>query len=342
MFPAGFSDGVRERVSDGFPNIFQRRRSRRPPRKSPGRLPARLLGQLLCKAPGLGCPTVCRLLPGLPSRCRFLQGGTSVSFEHLAQEFLISFKMVHDHWASKKITHDVARELAMRSRSLGSDKLVHLITWIEEREQTEQICRRADALRGVLVSSLGTFRPSPKIVVWQGQYIASAVERMLRYMALLLRGRSKSGKTRKAINLFGHARSLVVNCQGLGANLPSLRAFSREKHKCIIFDECNSRQVLPNKLVFQAGVDPVTLGQSACNSHAYKIWLHAVPMILCSNDFQMVSNVSAPLSSEEVEWLAANIIVASLLEGEAWHVPPVQAPFFNAGNSGTCSESDDF
>ncbi len=108
-------------------------------------------------------------------------------------------------------------------------------------------------------------------------------------MALPLKGKSQSGKTHKAISIFGHSRFLVVNCQGLGANLPSLCTFSRENHMCIIFHECCSRHVLANKLVFQAGVDPVTLGQSVCNAHAYQIWLHAVPMILCSNDFQMLA-----------------------------------------------------
>lgn len=260
----------------------------------------------------------------------------------MAQDFLISFKMVHDNWAGKKITHDVARGLAMQSRCLGSDKLVHLITWVEEREQSEQICKRADALRLQLESSLGSFRPSAKIVVWQRQYAASCVGRMLRYMALLLRGKSRSGKSRKAISIFGHARSFVVNCQGLGANLPSLRGFSREKHMCIIFDECNSRQVLANKLVFQAGVDPVTLGQSACNAHAYDIWLHAVPMMLCSNDFQIVSTVSAPLSSEDEEWLQANIVDASLPDGETWYDTPDPKGTYNAASSGCSSGSEDY
>ena len=288
------------------------------------------------------CQLVGVLLPDFIYSCRYQFSGCGVCVcVRRAQDFLITFKMVHDIWAAKKITHDVARDLAMTSRCLGCDKLIHLISWVQEREQTEVICRQAEALRGILESSLGCFRTSPKIVVWQSQYMASKLEQSLRYMALLLRGKSKSGKTRKAISIFGHSRSLVVNCQGLGANLPSLRSFSREKHRCIIFDECNSRQVLSNKLVFQAGVDPVTLGQSACNAHAYDIWFHAVPMILCSNDFQMESNASAPMSSEEEQWLAANIIDGSLPEGEAWHIAPVKTPRFNFNDSGAGSDSED-
>lgn len=270
-----------------------------------------------------GCP-LCesgRLLEGLGiSPARLLQSHVLSPRQcSLWQDFLISFKMIHDAWASKKITHEVARELALQSRCLGADKLVHLITWTEEREQSEHICRKADALRVQLETGLTAFRPSRAVVEWQRQYREDAVETALRFKSLLLAGKSRSGKTRKAISIFGHTRSLVVNCQGLGSNLPSLRAFSRDKHLCIIFDECSCRQVLANKLVFQAGVDPVTLGQSACNAHAYSVWLHAVPLILCSNDFQLHSRPEERLTVEEEAWLEANIIDASLPDGEVWY-----------------------
>ena len=264
----------------------------------------------------------------------------SVSHGHSGQDFLITFKMVFDNWGSRKITHDTARDLALRSRCMGCDKLINLVTYVQEREHSEQICRQAGALRDVLESTLNSFRPSPRINVWMSQYIAQQLERMLRYMSLLLRGKSKSGKSRKGISLFGHARTHVVNCQGLGANLPSLRGYSRDKHRAILYDECNSRQVLANKLVFQAGIDPVTLGQSACNAHAYEIWLHAVPMILCSNDFQMRSTAEAPMSSEDEEWLASNIIDASLPEGETWYCEDPPAPRFNMQDQGSDDESD--
>ena len=138
------------------------------------------------------------------------------SRDSFAQDFLITFKMVHDNWASKKITHDVARDLAMQSRCLGSDRLVHLITWAEQREQSEHIILKADALRVLLESTLGTFRPSPRIVVWQRQYVACLVELPLRFMSLLLKGESQSGKTRKAISIFGHSRTLGGELPGFG------------------------------------------------------------------------------------------------------------------------------
>ena len=63
-------------------------------------------------------------------------------------------------------------------------------------------------------------------------------------------------------------------------------------------------------------------------------------MILCSNDLQMEGNASAPMSSEEEEWLAANIIDGSLPEGEAWHIAPDKTPRFNSNDSGAGSDSE--
>ena len=92
-------------------------------------------------------------------------------------------------------------------------------------------------------------------------------------------------------------------------------------HQCIVFDEISSQQVLANKLVFQAGPDEITLSQSACNAHSYKIYLHGVPIILCSNDFRMESRPDAPLKDVDIDWLRANIIDASLAPGEVWWEP---------------------
>jgi hypothetical protein len=201
---------------------------------------------------------------------------------------------------------------------MGADKLFQLINWTEEREQAELIAEKAVSLRQTQECQLLPFRCTPVLLLWQRQYTPTAMKTLLRFKGLLLTGRTRSGKTRRAISIFGHSRSLVVNCQGLGHSLPSLRHFNPKFHDCIIFDEANSSQVLHNKLVFQAGVDPVCLGQSACNAHAYQLHLHAVPMILCSNDFQLRSRPGQYMSPEDEEYLAENLIDGSLPDGESW------------------------
>ena len=123
-------------------------------------------------------------------------------------------------------------------------------------------------------------------------------------------------------------RYFLVNCQGLGDDLPSLRGFDRAFHQVIIWDEISPRQVLSNKVVFQGGVDLITMSQSRCNNFAYLVWLWKVPQVLCSNYFPLVAVSADPangregISEESADWLAANIIDAGLARGQKWFFEP--------------------
>jgi len=250
--------------------------------------------------------------------CRFhLWPGTVNQHSSAAQDFKVSFKQIHDLWSSRKITHATAKDYCKRSRCLGCERLHNNVCWTEEQELADAQKRCADQWREELEGHLGDFRSTQRILHWQAQYDPRA-SKQLRFKPLLLQGKTRSGKTRKAISIFGHDRTMVVNCQGLGAALPSLRDFCRQKYSCIVFDEISAIQVLSNKMVFQAGVDQVVLGQSACNQHAYSKWLYGVPMILCSNDFQMRSREDSPMLQVDEEYLEANVVDASLPEGERW------------------------
>jgi len=165
------------------------------------------------------------------------------------------------------------------------------------------------------------------IDLWQRQFEPPEMERLLRFRPLLLRGRSRSGKTCKAQSLFGVEHALLVNCQGLKDCLPSIRAFQRSVHKAILWDEISPAQVCTNKLIFHSGPMPITLAQSACNGFAYDKWLYGVRHILCSNVFPLVAEpgVKGGLSAEDSEWLQANIIVADLEPGEVWFVRKTSA-----------------
>jgi len=235
------------------------------------------------------------------------------------QAFHVTFKQIHDLWSGGKITHDTAKAYCRRSRCMGGDRLFSNVCWVQEKEIADAQKKDADAWRAALEGGLGEFRSTDLILQWQTQYdLRSSMQ--LRFKPLLLQGPTRCGKTRKAISIFGHGRTMVVNCQGLGAALPSIREFCRERFSCILFDEISSIQVLRNKMVFQAGVDPVVLGQSACNQHAYTVWLFGIPMILCSNDFQLKSRDDSPMLEVDEEYLENNIVDASLPEGMLWYV----------------------
>ena len=106
--------------------------------------------------------------------------------------------------------------------------------------------------------------------------------------------------------------------QGLGSNLPCLREFTKKDYDSIVFDEACHEQVLMNKMLFQAGPWLVSLGQSACGQHAYKLDVYGVPMILCSNNFKM--RESEGLTPEESDWLQGNILEAELPPGaRVWY-----------------------
>ena len=250
------------------------------------------------------------------------------------------YNMIQQLWAVQKLSHDEARTLCIRARCAGADRLLAFIDWTEARELSTMYKNKAAVLRQDHEDRLCTFKSSKQQLEWLRQYSPDVIEKSTRFKLLLLIGTTSSGKSRKACSIFGHKNTLVVNCQGLGSNLPSLRNFRRTEHLCIVFDEVCSQQVLANKLVFQAGVDELTLSQSVCNVAAYSVWLYGVPMILCSNHFQLVSEPSNPMAPEDEEYLAKNLIDGSLPLGELWFEAAEPVPVDSASDGEESKESD--
>ena len=181
----------------------------------------------------------------------------------------------------------------------------------------EELRESVEAVLGHLERSLGSFCAHPKVDEWLEQRAHDALRPHFRSKSLLLRGKSRSGKSQKALSLFGYTRTLLVNCQGLESALPSLRAYDRVKHDAIVFDEVDERQILANKLVFQCGPWPVELSQSVCSQHCYTRWFHGCAMILCSNTFRMTQQEG--LGAEAEDWLTSNVIDARLGADEVWY-----------------------
>jgi hypothetical protein len=210
-------------------------------------------------------------------------------------------------WQARKLTPELARLDLIRSRDVSAARLVGHLEFITMAEENQLIDQAEAGALLELQASLGAFRPDPRIDEWMLQYTSSRM--LMRYHTLLLRGQSRSGKSQKAMSLFGIPRTLIVNCQGLGKSLPSLREFRKEKHACIVFDEITEEQVLANKLVFQAGPWRVSLSQSTCGQHAYVKHFYGVAMVCCSNTFLMPPHPD--LSGEDADWLQENLCQAS-------------------------------
>ena len=207
-------------------------------------------------------------------------------------------------------------------RALAAISIVEALTEKEvEFEQQDHI----QALLSELEETLGAFRSHPNVDKWYAEYNRQLMESHFRASCLLLRGESQAGKTRKAVSLFGFQHTLIVNCQGLGSALPSLRMYSRTKHLAVVFDEISEEQVLANKLVFQCGPYPVELSQSVCNQHCYKRWFYNCAMVLCSNTFRM-THQDGMKEAADVDWLSANIYDARLSKGDKWYVASQRVP----------------
>ena len=86
------------------------------------------------------------------------------------------------------------------------------------------------------------------------------------------------------------------------------------QYKAVLFDEADWRLIASNKKLFQASVAPVQLGQSNCNRDAYEIFVHNMPIMICSNAFWKDCD-----DVEITEWIRQNCfyewIDSNLFEG---------------------------
>ena len=236
------------------------------------------------------------------------------------QDFLVNPKLIITQWRLRKLSHEQCLEDLLSTRDPSSIRLMEFVEAVQRRERERDETLEREMLLSTLEAGLGAFRGHPNITKFEKQYQqARSGKPAWRFKFLLLRGRTRMGKSQKAMSLRGVRGTLLVNCQGLGTSIPSLRAVVPGKTMCIVFDEITAEQVLANKLVFQAGPWPVTLGQSACGQHAYSLNLYALPMICCSNDFKTTE--ADGLSKDAVDWLEGNMLEASPPEQDAWFWP---------------------
>ena len=134
-----------------------------------------------------------------------------------------------------------------------------------------------------------------------------------------------------AESLWGTKSTLIVQCQGLIDDLPSLRQLDRAQHTCVVFDEASPSQVLSNKAFFQAGRSPVELSQSKCGGFRYRVWPYQLALVCCSNKFPMTIREGLQ-SPEDEDWLRANCIVLSFFNGQTCFVPNIGAAASAAHN----------
>ena len=222
-----------------------------------------------------------------------------------------------DLWQARKLSAEQAIDHLIRSRARGSANAIQLVETVQAKEKVLAHRDEIVEVQRRLFDHMSTFRSHPLIDDWLRQYQSTAYGTLSRFKTLVLKGMSRSGKSWKALSLFGTSATFKVNCQGLPQGcLPGLTGFDRRRHRCILFDEVRADQILGNKEAFQASAWPVALSQSNCNALSYKVWLYQTAMVGCSNHFP--HTVDEGLEPEEVDWLSSNVVAIELAEGQRW------------------------
>lgn len=233
------------------------------------------------------------------------------------QDFPIKAEWVWSLWQQRKCSEEQAERDLVLSRARGSLQAIENLRSFVRMERMMIQQEEIQHVQATLFAGLGRFRPDPRVDTFVKQFDEETYGHCLRFRCLGFFGDSQSGKSMKALSLWGPRATLKVSCQGLPPGvIPSIARFDRRQHQCICWDEIRADQVLGNKEVFQSGPWIVSLGQSVCNQHAYDVWLYHTPHVLCSNFFQM--NVAQGASEEDADWLEKNIISATLPRGEKW------------------------
>jgi hypothetical protein len=207
---------------------------------------------------------------------------------------------VRDTWitnlyASGKISYQTARQGYINTvhrvaYNLSALEIVH--NEKQNRVLLEKVMRIEQEIRA-------TFRPWKTIDVvlaWQAQYASL----LPRYDFLILDGDSKFGKTWYALSLNALGKTLYSDCT---SGYPNLKEFNSAKHDAILLDEITPKCAISIKKAVQASNELVTLGSSPTMCNAYKLHLHRVQIICCSNVW--VSDLKK-LNKKDAKWLLSN------------------------------------
>ena len=149
------------------------------------------------------------------------------------------------------------------------------------------------------------FRKIPAVEAWLKELSAPQDRRKF----LVLDGPTRRGKTAFAFSLVEPGAALEVNCAGVED--PPLRAFSRIKHRLILFDEASTFMVLKNKRLFQAPNTPVIVGSSPTNALAYSVYLGDTLLVVSSNEWERELS-AMPVTQRD--WLVGNMVFVSVQE----------------------------
>ena len=183
-----------------------------------------------------------------------------------------------DLWAQHKLDHGKYMEYAAASR-VGFLTRLKQAQALQDREREAHFQEQQRIVADRLSRQQCQFNAD--VIDALKPWIAQYGTELPRYMFLVIRGVSRAGKSTLAKSL--GRRPFVQTVQSAAA--PDLKAFSRETHDYILFDNVNDMDfVLSSRALFQANVDIHTLGESRTGMYAYKVWLWRIPLVVTVDD----------------------------------------------------------
>ena len=170
-------------------------------------------------------------------------------------EFEVNAEWIWSMVALHKIELSAAREEMV---SAGKNVCRHLqnLDVLEKEREKLAVARLISQRAKEIAKTRKAFKAIPSVDKWVRD-LAVPVDRR---KFLMLQGPSQLGKTAYAFSLVDQGAALEVNCAGV--EYPPLRAFSRAKHRLILFDEASTGMVLKNRRLFQGPNTPVCVGSS--------------------------------------------------------------------------------
>lgn len=219
-------------------------------------------------------------------------------------DYPINSMWISNMWQAEKITPIVAQKEYLRAKK----DVVRLCSNVDAQMRMTRDMRVADSRAAVLAELEEQICEQVRIPAVD-QWLEDQSRNRMRQRFLVLTGRSSTGKTMFAKSLRGREQTLELNCAG--ALHPDMRSFDEELHRAVVFDEASVQMVLANKKLMQAPAAEVALGSSSTNIYSYKVWVHSVLLIVCSNTWMRELGA---LSEEDREWLQTNSVVIQVTE----------------------------
>jgi hypothetical protein len=219
------------------------------------------------------------------------------------EDFAVPARWIMNQYKQRKMAASTALSELVECRDRVRGSFAELEFQIQKQSE-KMIAEMETKAKEEYQKHMRPFMSIPGIVMqWKQQYNACSVQtKEFRFMPLVLDGETRFGKSSWAMSFFGVANTLVVNCQNI--THPNLLPWKQNpfKYKAILFDEGSWPLIFENKMLFQAGINSVDLGQSQTNINAYKVFVRGVPMIVTSNQFWK------DVTDEARKYLSQNIV----------------------------------